>query len=116
MRGLAVERDTAMDDGPRTLKTAYGTQELRKPQIREFPFETKVFQRNPIVEKALDSVKLESYMQGVSTSDVGRVMESRGLENVSGTYVSPLASELDERVKSVLERTVEKPMEFSYVQ
>jgi putative transposase len=44
----------------RKLKTVNGELELKKSQIREFPFETKVFDRYSRVEKAMDSVILES--------------------------------------------------------
>ena len=99
----------------RTLKTVDGKLELKKPQIREFPFETKVFDRYSRVEKALDSVILESYIQGVSTRNVMNVVESLGVENISASYVSTLASELDANVKSFLERPIESPMKFIYI-
>ena len=99
----------------RKLKTTEGELELKKPQIREFPFETKVFERYSRVEKALDSVILESYIQGVSTRNVMNVVESLGVENISASYVSTLASELDANVKSFLERPIESPMKFIYI-
>ena len=83
----------------RKLKTVDGPLVLKKPQIREFPFETKVFERYSRVEKALDSVILESYIQGVSTRNVMNVVESLGVENISASYVSTLASELEEVLK-----------------
>lgn len=46
----------------RKLKTVDGVLELKKPQIREFPFKTRVFERYSRVEKALDSVILESFL------------------------------------------------------
>jgi len=49
----------------RTLKTRYGETVLRKPQFREFPFETQVFGRHARVEKALANAVVESYLQGV---------------------------------------------------
>ena len=99
----------------RKLKTVDGPLVLKKPQIREFPFETKVFERYSRVEKALDSVILESYIQGVSTRNVMNVVESLGVENVSASYVSTLASELDARVKSFLERSIDRDMKFIYI-
>ena len=83
----------------RKLKTVDGVLELKKPQIREFPFKTRVFERYSRVEKALDSVILESYIQGVSTRNVMNVVESLGVENISASYVSTLASELEEVLK-----------------
>jgi transposase-like protein len=57
------------------LKTLEGNLELNKLQIREFLFKTNVFERYSRVEKALDSVILESYIQGVSTRNVRKVIE-----------------------------------------
>ncbi len=99
----------------RKLKTVDGELELKKPQIREFPFRTAVFDRYSRVEKALDSVILESYIQGVSTRNVKSIVESLGMENVSASYVSTLASELDSRVREFLERSIESPMKFIYM-
>ena len=99
----------------RRLKTVDGELELKKPQIREFPFETKVFDRYSRVEKALDSVILESYLQGVSTRNVRNVVENLGMENVSASYVSSLSAELDATVKSFLERSIDRPMKFIYI-
>ena len=67
------------------------------------------------VEKALDSVILESYIQGVSTRNVMNVVESLCVENISASYVSTLASELDARVKSFLERIIDRDMKFIYI-
>ena len=99
----------------RTLKTTDGTLQLNKPQVREFPFRTNVFERYSRVEKALNSVILESYIQGVSTRNVRNVVDSLGVENISASYVSTLASELDEKVKSFLEKKIERPMRFIYI-
>ena len=46
---------------PRTLKTKYGELELLKPQFREFPFETGVFEKYFRVEKAILAAVSESY-------------------------------------------------------
>lgn len=97
------------------LNTTEGTIELNKPQIREFPFETRVIDRYSRVEKALDSVMLESYLNGVSTRNVMNVVKSLGMGNVSASYVSSLASGLDANVKLFLERTIESPMRFIYI-
>jgi transposase-like protein len=99
----------------RSLKTTDGKLELKKPQIREFPFSTHVFERYSRVEKALNSVILESYIQGVSTRNVMNVVESLGVENISASYVSTLASELDSKVKSFLERRIDRRMKFIYI-
>ena len=50
------------DYGTRSLKTRYGKVELKKPQIREFPFETLVFDRYSRVERATRNAIAESYV------------------------------------------------------
>ncbi len=42
-------------------------------------------------------------MQGVSTRNVMSAVQSLGIENVSASYVSALASDLDANVKPFLE-------------
>jgi putative transposase len=63
------------------------------------------------IEKALDSVILESYLQGVSTGNVNKIIESLGLKNVS-SYVSSLSSELDVSVKEFMERKIEGKIKY----
>ena len=65
----------------RSLNTRYGLLQLSKPQLREFPFRTKVFESYSRVENALTSVIMETYIQGVATRDVRSVVESLGVEN-----------------------------------
>ena len=60
----------------RTLKTRYGTLELLKPQLREFPFQTQVFERYSRVEKALQNAVVESYIQGVSTRRIKEIIDT----------------------------------------
>jgi putative transposase len=61
----------------RTLKTRFGELDLRKPQLRVVPFETKVFERYSRTEKALVNAIIESYIQGVSTRNVEAVISHR---------------------------------------
>ena len=44
-----------------------------------------MFERYPMVEKALDSVIPESYAQGLYTRNVMNIVETLGLENVSAS-------------------------------
>ena len=99
----------------RILNTTEGTLKLNKPQIREFSFETKVFEKYSRGKKALDSVMLEFYLHGVSTRNAMNVVKSPGMENVSASYVSFLASDLDANVKLFLERSIESEMKFMYI-
>ena len=47
----------------RSLKTRVGELRLKKPQFREIPFQTKVFDRYSRIEKALINAIVESYLQ-----------------------------------------------------
>ena len=63
----------------RSLKTRFGELSLQKPQLREIPFETKVFERYSRIEKALVNAIIESYLQGVSTRNVEKVISHLGV-------------------------------------
>ncbi|ARD84756.1 hypothetical protein FAD_0859 [Ferroplasma acidiphilum] len=60
----------------RSLLTTDGKVLLNKPQFRNKPFHTAVFDNYSRVENAVESVILESYLTGVSTRSVNRVVQS----------------------------------------
>jgi putative transposase len=87
----------------RGLVTRYGRVELEKPQLREVPFETCLFDKYSRAEKAVVNVISESYLQGVSTRKMKKVLSTLGVE-VSRSGVSRISEELDEGVKQFLGR------------
>jgi putative transposase len=99
----------------RSLKTRVGELRLKKPQFREIPFETKVFNRYSRVEKALINAIAESYLQGVSTRRVVDIVSRLGIENFSASSVSRIARELDEKVEEFLKRPIEHPIKYLFV-
>ena len=99
----------------RTLSTRHGLLQLSKPQLREFPFRTKVFETYSRVENALTSVIMETYIQGVATRDVRSVVESLGVENISPSTVSRMAKELDVAVHQFLDRPIDDEIAFLIV-
>jgi putative transposase len=99
----------------RSLKTRVGELQLKKPQFREIPFETKVFDRYSRVEKALINAIAESYLQGVSTRRVQDIVSWLGIENFSASSVSRIAKELDEKVEEFLKRPIEHPIKYLFV-
>jgi len=99
----------------RSLKTRYGELSLLKPQLREIPFETKIFQRYSRTEKALVNAIIESYLQGVSTRKVQNVISHLGIDEISPSYVSKVAQELDEQVRSFLERPIDSHIPYLFV-
>ena len=99
----------------RSLKTSDGDLILEKPQIREFPFETHVLDRYSRVERAIESAILESYIQGVSTRKINDIVKNLSIQKISPSYVSSLSSELDARVREFLERPIDHPIRYMYV-
>jgi transposase-like protein len=99
----------------RTLKTLHGEVILDKPQFREFPFQSQVFDRYSRVEKSLRIAIAESYLQGVSTRRVREIVSKFGLENISASEVSRIANELDEKVKEFLERPIEDKIRYLFM-
>ena len=99
----------------RSLKTIHGEVMLDKPQFREVPFKTEVFDRYSRVEKSLRVAIAESYFQGVSTRKVQDVVSRFGLENISASEVSRIAKELDEKCKEFLERPIEGEIDYLFL-
>lgn len=100
---------------PRSLTTRMGVLHLDKPQFREEPFETCVFDRYARVEQAVLNMVLESYLQGVSTRRIREVVKHLGVEDLSRSSVSRIAEELDLKVREFLERSLELPVPIMYV-
>ena len=88
---------------------------LDKPQFREVPFKTQVFDRYSRVEKSLRIAIAESYLQGVSTRKVQDVVSKFGLENISASEVSRITKDLDEKVKEFLERQIEVKINYLFL-
>ncbi len=99
----------------RSLKTRVGEITLKKPQFREYPFQTKVFERYSRVEKALINVVIESYLQGVSTRRVQDIVSLLGVEELSASSVSRISKELDEKVEEFLKRPIEQAIPYLFV-
>ncbi len=99
----------------RSLATRHGTLELLKPQLREVPFQTQVFERYSRTEKALANAIMESYLQGVSTRKIKHIISEIGIENISASRVSRIAQELDERVREFLSKPIEQEIKYLFV-
>ena len=100
---------------PRTLKTRIGEITLDKPQFREFPFESSVFERYCRVEQALLMIIAESYIQGVSTRRMEELVKNFGLNKLSASEVSRLCKILDEKVEEFLKRPIEVKIPYLLV-
>jgi transposase-like protein len=98
-----------------SLRTRYGDITLDKPVPREVPFITRVFERYSRIERSLESVILESYLQGVSTRKVQEVISHLGVDKISPSYVSSLTKELDGKVQEFLTRPVDPYIPYLFV-
>jgi putative transposase len=99
----------------RSLKTIQGEVILDKPQFREVPFRTQVFDKYSRVEKSLRIAVAESYLQGVSTRKIQDVVSKFGLENISASEVSRIAKELDEKVNEFLQKPIEGEVDYLFL-
>ena len=99
----------------RSLTTRHGKLELLKPQLRDVPFTTQVFERYSRTEKALENAIVESYLQGVSTRKVKHIISQLGVENISAAKVSRISQELDEKVNEFLCRPIEEEIKYLFV-
>ena len=99
----------------RKLKTPNGTLTLQKPQLRDIPFHTTIFQNYSRVDESLKNAVLESYINGVSTRNVQEVVSQLGVDELSASSVSRISKKLDESVEKFLKRPIEKAMPFMYV-
>jgi len=99
----------------RSLKTRFGELSLQKHQLREIPFETKVFDRYSRTEKALVNAIIESYLQGVSTRNVEKVVSCLGVNQLSASYVSKVGRELDTKVQEFMEKSLDSYYPYLFV-
>lgn len=97
----------------RRLKTRIGELELRKPQIREYPFKTDLFSNYQRSEKALIIAIQEMVKDGVSTQKIHKITGklSEGL-SYSKSTVSRLMQELDPMIQSWRERQLQAYYEY----
>ena len=106
----------------RAWETRAGTVELRLPRLRKgayFPgfleprrlsaplTSLRGIGQSPMAEKALTAVIQEAYVQGVSTRSVDDLVRAMGMTGISKSQVSRLCEEIDDRVKTFLDRPIE---------
>ena len=89
----------------RTWDTRAGSIELAIPKLRQGSyFPSWLLEPRRRAEKALVSVVVEAYVQGVSTRKVDDLVKTLGIERISKSQVSVLAKELDEVVEAFRQR------------
>jgi transposase-like protein len=92
----------------RRWDTRAGTIELAIPKLRRGSyFPSWLLEPRRRSERALMSVIAECYVKGVSTRKVDKVVEQLGIEGISKSQVSEIASSLDEQVEAFRTRPLE---------
>jgi putative transposase len=105
----APEARTTQRNGYRERRwdTRAGTLELLIPKLRQGSYFPSFLEPRTRSEQALVAVVMESYVNGVSTRKVERVVEQLGVAGMSKSQVSRLCAALDEQVRAFRERPLE---------
>ena len=92
----------------REWDTRAGTVELAIPKLRSGSyFPDWLLERRRRAEQALISVVATSYLLGVSTRRVDKLVEQLGIKNISKSQVSAMAKILDEQVEAFRTRALD---------
>jgi putative transposase len=93
---------------PREWDTRAGTIELAVPKLRSGSyFPDWLLERRRRAEAALISVVATSYLLGVSTRRMDKLVETLGITSLSESQVSRMAKELDEAVEAFRTRPLD---------
>jgi len=93
---------------PRQLDTRVGTIELAIPKLREGSYYPGwLLEPRRRAERALTQVICQCYVEGVSTRRVDDVVKAMGIEGISKSQVSQMASELDTLVEAFRSRPLD---------
>jgi putative transposase len=93
---------------PREWDTRAGTIELAIPKLREGSyFPDWLLERRRRAEKALISVVATSYLLGVSTRRMEKLVEQLGITRLSKSQVSVMAKDLDAQVEAFRSRPLD---------
>jgi putative transposase len=99
----------------RELHTRIGTLALRIPKLRQGSYMPSFLNPRKLSEKALAAVVQEAWVKGVSTRKVDDLVQAMGMTGISKSQVSRLCEELDGRVQQFLERRLEEPFTFLWL-
>lgn len=91
----------------RPWETRAGTVDLKIPKLRKGSYFPGFLEPRRTAEKALTAVIQEAYIQGVSTRSVDELVQAMGMSGISKSQVSRLCGEIDDKIKSFLDRPLE---------
>jgi putative transposase len=90
----------------RGLETRLGALDLRIPKLRQGSYFPAFLEPRKTAERALVAVIQEAWIQGISTRKIDDLVQAMGMSGISKSQVSSLCQEIDERVKSFLNRPI----------
>ena len=91
----------------RAWETRAGTVALKIPKLRKGSYFPGFLEPRRMAEKALTAVIQEAYIQGVSTRSVDDLVQAMGMSGISKSQVSRLCGEIDDKIRSFLDRPLE---------
>ena len=91
----------------RPWETRAGTVDLKVPKLRKGSYFPGFLEPRRTAEKALTAVIQEAYIQGVSTRSVDELVQAMGMSGISKSQVSRLCGEIDDKIRSFLDRPLE---------
>jgi len=89
--------------------------ELRIPKLRKDSYFPGFLEPRRMAEKALTAVVQEAYVQGVSTRSVDDLVQAMGMSGISKSQVSRLCAEIDEKMKTFLQRPLEGDWPYLWI-
>ena len=100
----------------RDLDTRVGTIDVAIPKLRQGTyFPEWLLERRKRAEEALISVVATCYLLGVSTRRMDRLVKSLGIDGLSKSQVSRMATDLDEQVRLFRTRRLDDAGPFTFV-
>jgi transposase-like protein len=99
----------------RLWETRAGSVDLRIPKLRKGSYFPGFLEPRRMAEKALTAVIQEAYIQGVSTRSVDDLVKALGMSGISKSQVSRLCEDIDGRVKTFLNRTLEGEWPYLWI-
>jgi putative transposase len=99
----------------RSWETRAGTVELRIPKLRKGSYFPGFLEPRRMAEKVLTAVIQEAYVQGMSTRSVDDLVQAMGMSGISKSQVSRLRANIDDKVKALLQRPIERDWPFLWI-
>ncbi len=100
----------------RDLDTRVGTVDVAVPKLRKGTyFPEWLLERRKRAESALITVVADCYLAGVSTRRMDKLVKTLGIDSLSRSQVSRMATDLDEHVEQFRHRRLDSAGPFTFV-